>query len=55
MPVRQGNSAGKALSRSGAVVRVYYEDRQLGVYNVPASVGLTWNVFRVVDGEYMPY
>ncbi len=46
------NSSSKALSKSGAVVRVYRGDEQIGVYSVPASVGLTWTVFTITDGVY---
>lgn len=42
----------KALSRSGAVVRVYCGDEQVGIYRVPSYVGLNWTVFTITNGVY---
>ncbi|MDR1908669.1 MAG: hypothetical protein LBQ35_02010 [Spirochaetaceae bacterium] len=42
------NSPGStALSRSGAVLRVYREDRLIHSFTVPQGAGVRWNVFRI--------
>jgi hypothetical protein len=47
-----GNNASTALSRSGAVVRVYGRGGLLNSFTVPASrAGTRWNVFRIVNGR----
>ncbi|MDR1899022.1 MAG: hypothetical protein LBQ55_03340 [Treponema sp.] len=36
-----------ALSKSGAVVRVYRENRLIHTFPVPQGAGIRWNVFRI--------
>ncbi|MFP3043500.1 hypothetical protein LQZ19_16925 [Treponema primitia] len=46
-----GNSASRALSQSGAVIRVYNRDRLLNTFAVPQNRnGNRWDVFRIVQG-----
>jgi hypothetical protein len=47
-----GNGASTALSRSGAVVRVYGRGGLLNAFTVPLNrAGTQWNVFRIVNGR----
>jgi hypothetical protein len=47
-----GSSTATALSRSGAVVRVYGSDGLLNTFTVPSNrAGTRWNVFRIVNGK----
>jgi hypothetical protein len=39
--------ASNMLSRSGAVVRVYRDDRLAHTFSVPSGAGIRWNVFRI--------
>jgi hypothetical protein len=46
------NGASTALSRSGAVVRVYGRGGLLNAFTVPVNrAGTQWNVFRIVNGR----
>jgi hypothetical protein len=46
-----GNSFSRALSQSGAVVRVYNRERLLNTFTVPLNrSGNRWDVFRIVQG-----
>ncbi|MDR2095529.1 MAG: hypothetical protein LBP76_08425 [Treponema sp.] len=50
-----GNASSSALSRSGAVIRVYSQNRLLQSFSVPANMpGTRWNVFRIENGELVP-
>jgi hypothetical protein len=42
------------LSRSGAVLRVYLEDRLAHTFSVPAGAGVRWNVFRIEGNRIQP-
>ncbi len=46
------NPSSKALSKSGAIVRVYCGSEQIGIYSVPSNVGLNWTVFTITNGVY---
>jgi hypothetical protein len=49
------NGASRALSASGAVIRVYNRDRLLQTFRVPeGSPGNRWNVFKIVNGTVVP-
>jgi hypothetical protein len=39
-----------ALSRSGARIRVYGDNRLLGTFNVPNGQGARWNVLDINRG-----
>jgi hypothetical protein len=48
----RGRGSSRALSRSGATVRVYGRNGLLRAFRVPGShTGDTWNVFRIVNGR----
>jgi hypothetical protein len=50
-----GNSASTALSRSGATVRVYNNDRLLYTFTAPPSGnGYRWNVCDIVQNQIAP-
>lgn len=45
-----GNSSSRELAGSGAVVRVYRENRVIGTYSVPtASLGTRWYLLQITD------
>ena len=46
------NSMSRALSRSGAKVLVYNGNNLVAQYSVPGGIGIHWNVFEIVNGEY---
>jgi hypothetical protein len=47
-----GNRASSALSRSGAVVRVYGRDGLVDSFRVPANrAGARWDVFTIEGGR----
>ena len=49
------NEGSRALSESGAVVKVYSQDRLLHVFTVPQDVvGNRWTVFRIIGGNITP-
>jgi hypothetical protein len=50
---RQSRSS-DALSRSGAVIRVYRDDRLAHTFNVPSGSGIRWNVFRIQGNQLRP-
>jgi hypothetical protein len=39
------------LSKSGAVVRVYSEDRLVYTFTVPSGPGIRWNVFTIQENQ----
>jgi hypothetical protein len=50
-----GNNASSALSRSGAVIRVYSQNRLLQTFSVPVNTpGAKWNVFKIENGNVVP-
>ncbi|MDR0709393.1 MAG: hypothetical protein LBF77_04945 [Spirochaetaceae bacterium] len=48
------SSTSDALSRSGAVIRVYRDDRLAHTFNVPSGAGTRWNVFRIERNQLRP-
>lgn len=50
-----GNTASRALSRSGAKVEVYAGNQHLRTFYVPANdmAGIYWEVFRVEHGQFI--
>lgn len=48
----RNNPGTKALAKSGAVVRVYCGEEQVGIYRVPSNVDLNWTVFTITNGVY---
>ncbi|MDR3341702.1 MAG: hypothetical protein LBT14_02740 [Treponema sp.] len=50
-----GNRSSRALSRSGAVIRLYNSARLLNTFTVPQDgQGTRWNVCRIVGGAVVP-
>jgi hypothetical protein len=43
-----------ALSRSGACIRVYGNNRLLYTFKVPQGQGIRWNVFRIERNQIIP-
>jgi hypothetical protein len=48
------NGASRNLSQSGAVLRVYRDNRLLTTFNVPAGQGNRWNVFTISGNSLTP-
>jgi hypothetical protein len=50
-----GNRSSRALSQSGAVIRLYNSERLLNTFTVPqGGQGTRWNVCRIVGGAVVP-
>jgi hypothetical protein len=51
----RGSSSSTALSKSGAVIRVYSQNRLLSTFNIPVTgAGTRWNAVKIVQGQIVP-
>jgi uncharacterized protein YfaP (DUF2135 family) len=51
----RNSSSSSALSRSGAAIRIYSQNRLLNSFSVPANAsGTKWNVFKITNNQIVP-
>jgi hypothetical protein len=50
----QRNRSSRALGQSGAVVRIYSNNRLLNTFTVPSGQGNRWNVCTIIQGAIVP-
>lgn len=50
----QRNPSSRALGQSGAVIRIYSNNRLLNTFRVPSGQGNRWNICKIVQGAIVP-